>query len=54
MAETVPARRDPQAPSDWIVLKFGGTSVSTRARWDNIVGLVRARQAEGARVLVVV
>ncbi|HRA36774.1 MAG TPA: bifunctional aspartate kinase/diaminopimelate decarboxylase [Pseudomonadota bacterium] len=54
MAETIPARRDPQAPSDWIVLKFGGTSVSAKARWDNIVGLVRARQAEGARVLVVV
>jgi diaminopimelate decarboxylase/aspartate kinase len=46
--------------SDWIVLKFGGTSVSRRHRWDTIGRLLRER-AEGAipaqlpaRVLVVV
>ncbi|WP_304060391.1 bifunctional aspartate kinase/diaminopimelate decarboxylase [Metallibacterium scheffleri] len=38
----------------WIVLKFGGTSVSTAARWATIRDLARARRAQGARVLVVV
>src|SRR5690606_17259153 len=38
----------------WIVLKFGGTSVSRRERWDTIGGLAHERSAEGARVLVVV
>ncbi len=38
----------------WIVLKFGGTSVSTKPRWDNIVALLKSRRAEGARVVVVV
>ena len=37
----------------WVVLKFGGTSVSRRARWDTI-GRVAAERAHGARVLVVV
>ncbi len=40
-----------QAP--WIVLKFGGTSVSTLANWKNIAAVIRRRQAEGAQVLVV-
>ena len=41
--------------SDWIVLKFGGTSVSRRDRWDTIGRLMAERAAtEGARVLVVV
>jgi diaminopimelate decarboxylase/aspartate kinase len=39
--------------SDWIVLKFGGTSVSTLANWRNIAVVVRQRLADGARVLVV-
>jgi len=39
----------------WIVLKFGGTSVSSRERWDTIGRLAQARaSAGGARVLVVV
>ena len=39
----------------WIVLKFGGTSVSRRHRWDTIGTLAAKRRAEsGARVLVVV
>ena len=41
------------APSSWIVLKFGGTSVSTLANWRNIAEIIRARRADGARVLVV-
>ncbi len=39
----------------WVVLKFGGTSVSRRNRWDTIGRLASKRMAEeGARVLVVV
>lgn len=39
----------------WIVLKFGGTSVSSRERWDTIGRLASGRaQAQDARVLVVV
>jgi bifunctional diaminopimelate decarboxylase / aspartate kinase len=43
-------------PADrWIVLKFGGTSVSRRHRWDTIGRLAQQRaDADGARVLVVV
>ena len=42
-------------PDRWIVLKFGGTSVSRRNRWDNIGRIAAGRMAEeGARVLVVV
>ncbi|KLJ01043.1 bifunctional aspartate kinase/diaminopimelate decarboxylase [Luteimonas sp. FCS-9] len=45
------------SPSDdrWIVLKFGGTSVSRRHRWDTIGRLAKRRaQEHDARVLVVV
>nr|MBA3486441.1 aspartate kinase [Lysobacter sp.] len=39
----------------WVVLKFGGTSVSRRHRWDTIGQLAGKRMAEeGVRVLVVV
>lgn len=39
----------------WVVLKFGGTSVSRRNRWDTIGRLAGKRMAEGGmRVLVVV
>ena len=39
----------------WVVLKFGGTSVSRRNRWDTIGALAAKRMAEDdARVLVVV
>ncbi|MBC7988006.1 MAG: bifunctional aspartate kinase/diaminopimelate decarboxylase [Luteimonas sp.] len=42
-------------PQRWIVLKFGGTSVSRRHRWDTIGRLARQRaQDDDARVLVVV
>ena len=39
----------------WIVLKFGGTSVSSRASWDTIGGLMRERaDGEDVHVLTVV
>ena len=37
----------------WVVLKFGGTSVSTAANWHNIAQVLRARMSEGFRPLVV-
>src|SRR5215469_9803792 len=36
-----------------MVLKFGGTSVSSLAHWTNIARVVEARQAGEARVLIV-
>ncbi|MET0808025.1 MAG: bifunctional aspartate kinase/diaminopimelate decarboxylase [Pseudoxanthomonas sp.] len=43
------------ASDRWIVLKFGGTSVSRRHRWDTIGRLAQRRAEENdARVLVVV
>jgi diaminopimelate decarboxylase/aspartate kinase len=43
----------PTNASRWVVLKFGGTSVSSLSNWRNIAGIVRDRLASGARVLVV-
>lgn len=41
--------------SEWIVLKFGGTSVSQRLRWDTIGRLMQERvSTEQCKVLVVV
>jgi diaminopimelate decarboxylase/aspartate kinase len=37
----------------WVVLKFGGTSVSTPERWRTIADLTAARIAEGLRPVVV-
>jgi len=42
------------ATDRWIVLKFGGTSVSRRERWDTIGHLAAERAGGGRRVLVVV
>jgi diaminopimelate decarboxylase/aspartate kinase len=39
--------------SPWVVLKFGGTSVSSAANWRNIAGIVRARLAQDLRPLIV-
>ena len=36
-----------------IVLKFGGTSVSSRKGWDTIAGLVEEQLALGHRILIV-
>ncbi len=37
----------------WVVLKFGGTSVSTSANWHNIVTVIRERIAAGLTPVVV-
>jgi bifunctional diaminopimelate decarboxylase / aspartate kinase len=42
-----------RASSRWVVVKFGGTSVSTLANWRNIALVVRRRLESGNRVLVV-
>jgi len=44
----------PAAHRAWIVAKFGGTSVSTRPRWENIARIAAAHHARGQRVLIVV
>jgi diaminopimelate decarboxylase/aspartate kinase len=41
------------ASSSWVVLKFGGTSVSSAPRWATIAELVRQRSADGLKPLVV-
>lgn len=41
------------ASSPWVVLKFGGTSVSTVDNWRIICGLIRNRLDEGLRPVVV-
>jgi diaminopimelate decarboxylase/aspartate kinase len=38
---------------EWLVLKFGGTSVSSAANWHNIVQVLTKRMAEGFRPVVV-
>jgi diaminopimelate decarboxylase/aspartate kinase len=45
--------RPPNGSMPWVVLKFGGTSVSTADRWKTILKLVRQRQSEGFRPVVV-
>jgi bifunctional diaminopimelate decarboxylase / aspartate kinase len=42
-----------RSASSWVVVKFGGTSVSTLANWRNIALVVKRRLASGNRVLVV-
>ena len=44
---------DALARSQWIVMKFGGTSVSTADNWQTIAGLVRARLDAGMKPVVV-
>ncbi len=43
----------PDLSQTWVVLKFGGTSVSTAANWHNIAQVLKARLAEGLRPAVV-
>jgi hypothetical protein len=43
---------EPHAP--WVVLKFGGTSVSKRERWDNIAAIAQRWLERGKHVLIVV
>jgi len=37
----------------WVVCKFGGSSVSTRARWETIAEVVRSHRAEGRHPFLV-
>ncbi len=39
--------------SNWVVLKFGGTSVSSVSNWKNIAAVVRERLAEGLHPFIV-
>jgi bifunctional diaminopimelate decarboxylase / aspartate kinase len=39
--------------SSWVVLKFGGTSVSSVSNWKNVAAVVHARLAEGLHPVVV-
>ncbi|MGI9245319.1 MAG: bifunctional aspartate kinase/diaminopimelate decarboxylase, partial [Steroidobacteraceae bacterium] len=39
--------------SHWVVLKFGGTSVSSVSNWKNVAGVVRDRLAQGLHPLLV-
>jgi diaminopimelate decarboxylase/aspartate kinase len=41
------------AESPWVVMKFGGTSVSSADNWQIIAGLIRNRLAEGLQPVVV-
>jgi bifunctional diaminopimelate decarboxylase / aspartate kinase len=43
----------PEDNRTWVVLKFGGTSVSSVANWHNIAGIVRARIAASFRPVIV-
>jgi diaminopimelate decarboxylase/aspartate kinase len=47
MADSTPAA------SPWVVLKFGGTSVSSVANWKNVAAVVRDRLAEGLKPVIV-
>lgn len=42
-----------QAEQGWLVLKFGGTSVASKEKWDVIRNILSEKQNEGQRVLVV-
>lgn len=37
----------------WVVLKFGGTSVSSRKNWNTIARIIGARRADGERICLV-
>jgi diaminopimelate decarboxylase/aspartate kinase len=46
-------KRDSIMNPQWMVMKFGGTSVAGRPQWETIASLTRARQGQGYRVLLV-
>lgn len=48
----IAAASAPAAP--WVVVKFGGTSVSARPRWDTINRIAADWRARGRRVMIVV
>ena len=43
----------PDNSQPWVVLKFGGTSVSSAGNWHNIAGVVKERIASGLRPVIV-
>ena len=43
----------PDLSQTWVVLKFGGTSVSTAANWHNIAQVLKARLRRACGPLVV-
>lgn len=43
----------PAADAEWVVLKFGGTSVSSPERWETIEAILRDRLKAGLRPLLV-
>ncbi len=43
----------PIAASKWVVMKFGGTSVSSRANWQQIVNRLKQRKSEGLNTFIV-
>jgi diaminopimelate decarboxylase/aspartate kinase len=44
----------PDSTRSWVVAKFGGTSVSTRPRWETIASIAAGHHARGRNVLIVV
>lgn len=38
---------------NWMVIKFGGTSVSSLSNWQNIIGIIRGHLANSFRIVVV-
>jgi diaminopimelate decarboxylase/aspartate kinase len=44
----------PESTAAWIVLKFGGTSVSSLARWRKIAAIAQQWRERGKRVVIVV
>jgi diaminopimelate decarboxylase/aspartate kinase len=50
----IPTASAAASQASWVVLKFGGTSVSTRARWDKIGAIAQAWRGRGKHVLIVV
>src|SRR5512135_2608164 len=42
-----------QSESHWVVLKFGGTSVSSVSNWKNVADVVRERLDEGVHPIIV-
>src|SRR5260221_14392181 len=50
----IPTAPSASSPASWVVLKFGGTSVSTRARWDKIAAIAKSWREQGEHVLIVV
>ncbi len=46
-------RENGPAPPEWVVLKYGGTSVAAAGNWPMIAGVLRQRQADGLKPVLV-